>query len=92
MERLSSRLESDYALLVKDEHLGERLSQALPGPLFRLGFTFEQAKHFEDAWSNPPLDTPESPTKLLFIVWDTEDGWFSRGIVPGKNDLVAVRV
>ena len=39
-------------------------------PTFRLGFNADQAAHFQQAWSNPPLDTPESPSSLYFLKFD----------------------
>jgi len=39
----------------------------LPRPLFRIGFSEEQADHFFRAWSSPPLDTPEAPRDFYWL-------------------------
>src|SRR5471030_3183064 len=51
-------------------------------PIFRLGFNAEQAEHFQQAWSNPPLDTPDSPTNFYFLsFYNRRKARQSRGVV-----------
>ena len=40
----------------------------LPHPMFRLGFTLEQAAHFQEAWNSQPLDDPDLPDNFYFLI------------------------
>lgn len=42
----------------------------LPHPMFRLGFSLEQAAHFAEAWKSPPLDDPDLPDNFCFLSCD----------------------
>jgi len=42
--------------------------------IFRLGFNDEeQAAHFAEAWTNPPLDTPDSPSNFIYLTDEREE-------------------
>jgi len=43
------------------------ISDLTHSPIFLIGFNDEQAVHFAEAWKNPPLNTPESPSDFYFI-------------------------
>jgi hypothetical protein len=80
IEQLVADFESAY-VLGGDSDIPDGLLNELT-PVFRLGFSAEQAKHFRQAWSNPPLDTPDSPTNFYFLLfYNRRKARQSKGVV-----------
>ena len=52
---------------VGDANEDKAISDLTRSPIFLVGFNEAQAAHFAEAWKNPPLDTPESPSNFYFI-------------------------
>lgn len=72
--------EVEYALGGDSDDPSKRLSDFLPTPIFRVCFDAEQAKNFQEAWSNPPLDTPDSPGNFYFLICDSLEALWSMGV------------
>ena len=60
-------------------------------PVFRLGFNADQAAHFQQAWSNPPLDSPESPSRLYFLKFDRPEKLRIMGTVEHHAAVTGIR-
>ena len=61
--------------------------------IFRLGFNEQQAAHFAEAWSRPPLDTTDSPSNFIYLTDERAEEYSAKGeidfIVPatGCDDM-----
>jgi hypothetical protein len=80
IEQLVADFESAY-VLGDDSDIPDELLNELT-PVFRLGFSAEQAKHFRLAWSSPPLEATGSPTNIYFLVfYDRPEELRAMGVV-----------
>ena len=70
VEQLSG-FKLEYGFGDDSDNPGELLNELIP--MFRLGFNADQAAHFQQAWSTPPLDTPESPSSFYFVKFDSPE-------------------
>ena len=72
IEKLSG-FSRKYMCVANDGKPDELLSDIFSPPVFRIGFTPEQVEHFREAWNNPPLDTPESPSNFYLVTCGQTD-------------------
>jgi len=91
IEQLSSS-SFENARPAKDKTFEEFLRHPLV-QIFRLGFNEQQAAHFFEAWSSPPLDTPDSPSNFIYLTDERAEEYYAKGeidfIVPatGRDDM-----
>jgi len=79
VEKLAG-IELEYELQDNSHGPAPLLSELLPLPIFRVGFNAEQAGHFRQAWSSPPLDTADSPSQFIFMTCDRGEAAQLRGV------------
>ncbi len=77
IEQLSSS-SFENARPAKDKIFEECLRKPLV-QIFRLGFNEEQAAHFAEAWSSPPLDTPDSPSNFIYLTDERAEEYRAKG-------------
>ena len=58
----------DNLVYLGEANEDKTISDLTHSPIFLIGFNDEQAVHFSEAWKNPPLNTPESPSDFYFII------------------------